>query len=114
LKLCSAHGGGFVPSYAPRMDHACRVSPDECNPNIKLKKKPTEYLRDMYYDTLVFTSEALRHLAAEVGSDKLVIGTDHPIPWHPDPVTHIMDAPGFSDEERIAMLGGTAAKLLKL
>jgi aminocarboxymuconate-semialdehyde decarboxylase len=68
----------------------------------------------MYYDTLVFTSEALRHLAAEVGSDKLVIGTDHPIPWHPDPVTHIMGAPGFSDEERIAMLGGTAAKLLKL
>jgi aminocarboxymuconate-semialdehyde decarboxylase len=114
LKLCSAHGGGFVPSYAPRMDHACRVSPDECNPNITLKKKPTEYLRDMYYDTLVFTGEALRHLAAEVGSDKLVIGTDHPIPWHPDPVTHIMDAPGFSDEERIAMLGGTAAKLLKL
>jgi aminocarboxymuconate-semialdehyde decarboxylase len=56
----------------------------------------------------------LRHLAAEVGSDRLVIGTDHPIPWHPDPVTHIMDAPGFSDEERIAMLGGTAAKLLKL
>jgi aminocarboxymuconate-semialdehyde decarboxylase len=68
----------------------------------------------MYYDTLVFTSEALRHLAAEVGSDKLVIGTDHPIPWHPDPVTHIMDTPGFSDDERIAMLGGTAAKLLKL
>ncbi len=114
LKLCAAHGGGFLPSYAPRMDHACRVSPDECNPNIKLKKKPTEYLRDMYYDTLVFTSEALRHMAAEVGSDRLVIGTDHPIPWHPDPVTHIMEAPGFSDEERIAMLGGTAAKLLKI
>jgi aminocarboxymuconate-semialdehyde decarboxylase len=114
LTLLSAHGGGFVPSYAPRMDHACRVAPDECDPSIQLKKKPTEYLRDMYYDTLVFTGEALRHLAAEVGSDKLVIGTDHPIPWHPDPVTHIMDAPGFSDEERIAMLGGTAAKLLKL
>src|SRR5688572_30471443 len=34
LKLCSAHGGGFLPSYAPRMDHACRVGPDECNPAI--------------------------------------------------------------------------------
>jgi len=54
----------------------------------------------------------LRHLAAEVGASQLVIGTDHPIPWHEDPVTHIMNAPGFSDEERIAMLGGTAAKLL--
>jgi aminocarboxymuconate-semialdehyde decarboxylase len=112
LKLCSAHGGGYLPSYAPRSDHPCRVAPWNCNPEIKLKKKPTEYLRTMYYDTLVFTSEMLRHLAAEVGSSQLVIGTDHPIPWHEDPVTHIMEAPGFTDEERIAMLGGTAAKLL--
>jgi aminocarboxymuconate-semialdehyde decarboxylase len=114
LKICSAHGGGFLPSYAARSDHPCRVAPWHCNPDIKLKKKPTEYLKTMYYDTLVFTSEMLRHLAAEVGSSQLVIGTDHPIPWHQDPVTHIMNAPGFSDEERIAMLGGTAAKLLGL
>jgi len=112
LKICSAHGGGFLPSYAPRSDHACRVAPWHCDSSVKLKKKPTEYLRTMYFDTLVFTSEMLRHLAAEVGASQLVIGTDHPIPWHEDPVTHIMNAPGFSDEERIAMLGGTAAKLL--
>ena len=112
LKICSAHGGGFLPSYAPRSDNACRVAPWYCDSNIKLKKKPTEYLRTMYFDTLVFTSEMLRHLAAEVGSSQLVIGTDHPIPWHQNPVDHIMNAPGFSDEERIAMLGGTAARLL--
>jgi aminocarboxymuconate-semialdehyde decarboxylase len=114
LKLCSAHGGGFLPSYAPRSDNACRVGPDQCNPEIKLKKNPTQYLRDMYFDTLVFTSEALRHLAAEVGVSQLVIGTDHPIPWNPNPVDHIMNAPGFTDEERIAMLGGTAARLLNI
>jgi aminocarboxymuconate-semialdehyde decarboxylase len=112
LKLCSAHGGGFLPSYAPRSDNACRVGPDQCNPAIKLKKNPTEYLSDMYFDTLVFTSEGLRHLAAQVGVSQLVIGTDHPIPWHPNPIDHIMNTPGFTDDERIAMLGGTAAKLL--
>jgi aminocarboxymuconate-semialdehyde decarboxylase len=114
LKLCSAHGGGYLPSYAPRSDHACRVGPDQCNPGIQLKKKPTEYLRDMYFDTLVFTSEALRHLAHEVGSSQLVIGTDHPIPWNPNPVDHVLNTPGFTDEERIAILGGTAARLLKM
>ncbi|MBM3356175.1 MAG: hypothetical protein FJY54_00395 [Betaproteobacteria bacterium] len=111
LKICSAHGGGFLPSYAPRSDNCLRVAP-EMDTGVKLKKKPTEYLRDMYYDTLVFTSEALRHLAAEVGSSRLVIGTDHPIPWQSESVDHILNAPGFSDEERIAMLGGTAARLL--
>lgn len=111
LKICSAHGGGYLPSYAPRSDVALRVAP-EMDTGVKLKKKPTEYLRDMYYDTLVFTDEALRHLAAEVGSDRLVIGTDHPIPWQSDSVNHILNASGFSDAEKRAMLGETAAKLL--
>jgi aminocarboxymuconate-semialdehyde decarboxylase len=111
LKICSAHGGGFLPSYAPRSDNCLRVAP-EMDTGIKLRKKPTEYLRQMYYDTLVFTAEALRHLAAEVGTSQLVIGTDHPIPWNPDPVDHILNAPGFSDAEKRAMLGETAARLL--
>ena len=112
LKICSAHGGGFLPSYAPRSDNGCRVAPEECNPAVKLKKKPTEYLRQMYFDSLVFTDEALRHLVAEVGSSQIVIGTDHPIPWWSTSVDHLLSAPGFTDEERIAMLGGTASKLL--
>ena len=111
LKICSAHGGGYLPSYAARSDNSLRVAPD-MDTGVKLQKRPTEYLRQMYYDTLVFTSEALRHLAAEVGVSQLVLGTDHPIPWQPDSVNHILNAEGFSDEDRAAMLGGTAAKLL--
>jgi aminocarboxymuconate-semialdehyde decarboxylase len=111
LKICSAHGGGYLPSYAPRSDNSLRVAPDQ-DTGVKLKKKPTEYLRRMYYDTLVFTSEALRHLAAEVGSSQLVLGTDHPIPWQAKSVDHVLKAPGFTDAERRAMLGGTAARLL--
>jgi aminocarboxymuconate-semialdehyde decarboxylase len=79
---------------------------------VKLKRKPTEYLKTMYYDTLVFTSEALRHLAAEVGANRLVVGTDHPIPWQDRSIDHILKAPDFSDRERRMMLGETAAKLL--
>jgi aminocarboxymuconate-semialdehyde decarboxylase len=112
LKICAAHGGGYLPSYAPRSDHGCRVTPSECDSSIMLKKKPTEYLRDLYFDSLVFTAEALRHLAAEVGSSQIVIGSDHPIPWNPDPVGLILDTPFLSDDERVAILGGTAAKLL--
>src|SRR5215510_9242411 len=111
LKICSAHGGGYLPSYASRSDNSLRVAPDQ-DTGIRLRKKPTEYLRQMYYDTLVFTSEALRHLAAEVGVSQLVIGTDHPIPWQDKSVDHILKTPGFTDEERRAMLGETAAKLL--
>ncbi len=112
LKICAAHGGGYLPSYAPRSDHGCRVAPEECDGKIVLKKKPTEYLRQMYFDSLVFTSEALRHLAAEVGASQIVMGTDHPFPWQSKAVDHILNTPSLSDAERAAILGETAAKLL--
>lgn len=114
LKICAAHGGGFLGSYKNRMDHGCRITPSECNPEIRLKKKPSEYMRDLYFDSLVFTGEALRHLAAEVGSSRIVIGTDHPIPWNPNPVDHVLGTDALSDDEKIAILGETAARLLKL
>ena len=112
LKICAAHGGGYLPSYAPRSDVACRVAPEECDAKIVLKKKPTEYLRSLYFDSLVFTPEALRHLAAEVGTSQIVLGTDHPIPWQDKGVDHILNTPSLSDAEKVAILGGNAAKLL--
>jgi aminocarboxymuconate-semialdehyde decarboxylase len=112
LKICAAHGGGFLPTYAGRSDAGRLVVPARCG--VALKKKPSEYLRQMYYDTIVFTPEALRHLAAETGSGQLVMGTDYPYPWTSTSVNHILDTPGFSDAERAAMLGDTAAQLLRI
>jgi aminocarboxymuconate-semialdehyde decarboxylase len=114
LKVCAAHGGGYLGSYAPRSDHGCFISPENCNPNIVLKKKPTEYLNQIFFDALVFTPEALRHLVAQVGASQVVIGTDHPIPWEEHPVDHIMATKTLSDEQMVAILGGNAAKLLNI
>jgi len=113
LKICGAHGGGFLPSYAARMDHGCSVFPEQCK-GPTLKKKPSEYLKQLYFDTLVFTGEALRHLVAEHGAGQLMIGTDYAVPWVKGPVDHVLNTPGLSDDERIAILGGNAAKLIKL
>jgi aminocarboxymuconate-semialdehyde decarboxylase len=110
LKICAAHGGGYLPSYAARSDAICVTFPDRCTK--PLKKKPTEYLKQLYFDSLVFTPEALRHLLAETGSGQIVMGTDYPFPWTRTSVDHILGTPGLSDAERVAMLGGTAAKLL--
>ena len=111
LKIIAAHGGGYLPSYAPRSDHACFVSPQNCNPDIKLKKKPTEYLNQLYFDALVFTPEALRHLVAQVGASQIVLGTDHPIPWEEHPVDHVFATTTLSDKDKTAILGGNAARL---
>jgi aminocarboxymuconate-semialdehyde decarboxylase len=110
LKICSAHGGGYLPSYAARSDAILTTFPERCTGT--LKKKPTAYLRQLYFDSLVFTPEALRHLVAETGPDRIVMGTDYPFPWTSTAVDHILDTPTLTDAQRIAILGETAATLL--
>jgi aminocarboxymuconate-semialdehyde decarboxylase len=110
LKICAAHGGGYLPSYAARSDAVCTTFPHRLTGT--LKKKPTEYLRQLYFDSIVFTPEALRHLAAETGPSQIVMGTDYPFPWTSTSVDHILNTPGLSEADKVAMLGGTAMKLL--
>jgi len=111
LKVIAAHGGGYLPSYADRSDHACMVSPAGCNANIKLQKKPTEYLKQLYFDSLIFSPEAIRHLAAQVGASQIVLGSDYPYRWQDHPVDHIFACDSLSDDQKMAVLGTTAAKL---
>ena len=110
LKICAAHGGGYLASYMDRSDAVMRTFPKRIT--VPIRKKPTEYLKQLYYDALVFTPEALRHLVANVGASQVVLGTDYPYPWEDKAVEHVMSTPGLTDDERIAILGGTAARLL--
>ncbi len=114
LKIIAAHAGGFLPSYAGRSDHGCPTRPDLCpgGTHGTIKKQPTEYLKQLYYDTMVFRPEGVRHLVAEVGASQLVVGTDFPFPWTKTAVDLILKTPDLSDDDKTAILGGTAAKLL--
>ena len=113
LKICAAHGGGYLPSYMNRSDHGCLTFPTQCKPGVP-KEHPTTYVKRMYYDSLVFTPEALRHLVAEVGASHVMMGTDYPYPWVAAPADHVLNTPGLTDADREAILGRTAATLLNL
>jgi aminocarboxymuconate-semialdehyde decarboxylase len=112
LRICAAHGGGYLPSYADRSDHGCLTFPEQCTRT--LKRRPTEYLKQLYFDSLVFTGEALRHLVAVCGASQIVLGTDYPYPWTSTAVDHVLGAPGLSERDRVAILGGNAATLLNI
>ena len=111
LKILAAHGGGYLGAYAARSDRPCFVSPQNCDPSIVLKKKPSEYIRDIYVDAMVFTPEALSFLISQVGIERVVMGTDYPIPWELHPVDQVF-ATRLGDRERIAILGDNARRLL--
>ena len=114
LKIIAAHGGGFLPSYAGRSDFGCPTRPDLCPGGMHgpIKKKPTEYLKQLYYDTMVFYPEGVRHLVAEVGASQLLVGTDFPYPWTKTAVDLVLGAPDLSDADKTLILGGNASRLL--
>ncbi len=110
LKICAAHGGGYLPSYIGRSDHCIEHASMFCDAVAKL---PSEYLKQLYFDSLVYTTENLRHLIKTVGAEQIVIGTDFPFAMGvTDSVDHILSVDGLTPAEQEAMLGGTAAKLL--
>ena len=112
MKICAAHGGGYLASYIGRSDHCIENHPAWCKPVDKL---PSEYLKQLYFDSLVYTTENLRHVIETVGSDRIVLGTDFPFRMgNEESVDHILSVPGLSAEEQRAMLGETLADLLKI
>jgi aminocarboxymuconate-semialdehyde decarboxylase len=111
LRICAAHGGGYLPSYSSRSDRCLQAFPKECRP---LKKLPSEYLKQLYYDSVLFTPEDMRHLIAVVGVSQVVVGTDYAALWNRSPIDGILGVPGLSDAERISIFNGTLSRLLKI
>ena len=110
LKVCAAHGGGYLPSYIGRTEVACARN----NANCVNTKSPSEYLRtQILADSMVFNEEGLRHLVAVMGAGQVVYGTDIPAAW-PDTLDLIVESPSLSDAEKEAIVGGNLIEMLKL
>jgi aminocarboxymuconate-semialdehyde decarboxylase len=111
LKICAVHGGGYLPLYVSRSDHAWRVRPESCG----CRLKPSEYLRRIWFDTLVYDVAHLRRLIDVVGTDRVVIGTDYPFDMGDyDPVDLVNAVTGLPKEAARAILAGNAGELLGL
>ena len=112
LKIFAVHGGGFLPAYSGRVDHAWGARRDA---KAALPKPPTEYLKKMYFDTTVFTPHQLEYLVKVYGADHIVLGTDYPYDMAEYfPVEHVVSAPALSDAQKAAVAGETAVKLFGL
>lgn len=109
LKICVAHGGGYIPGYWGRMDHAWRARSD-CSEHCA--HLPSSYLRKLWFDTLVFDRDQLDSLVRSHGADRLCMGSDYPFDMaEPDPVGFLCR---LSAQDRAKILGGNAAELLGL
>ncbi len=110
LTICAAHGGGYFPHYLGRADHAYEVRPESRT----MAQCPREYLRRLYVDSLVYTTDGLARLVGAIGADRVLLGTDYPFDMGvADPIQRLGGI-GLTDAETAAIAGGTAAALLSL
>jgi len=112
LKIVVAHGGGFLPAYSGRMDHAYRARKDVRE---GLPELPTDYLKRFYFDTMVFEPDQLKYLIEKFGPDHILLGTDYPYDMgEHDPLALINKVEGLNEFDCSSICGGNAQKLLKI
>jgi aminocarboxymuconate-semialdehyde decarboxylase len=112
LKILAVHGGGYLPAYSGRIDHAWGARSDVQG---NLPQPPTTYLKKIYVDTVVFTPHQLKTLIDLFGVDHVIMGTDYPFDMAEyDPIGHVASVPSFDAATIAAIAGGNARRLLKL
>ena len=78
-----------------------------------IKRRPSEYLRSLYYDSCVYSPEVLEALIRRVGADRVVLGTDYPF-GEADPVAEIRKCAGLSEDGVEAIVSHTPAAILDI
>lgn len=112
LQVCLAHAGGALPYLIGRLDRVYRVRKEARE---KVRRPPTTYLRRLYYDTITHHGPALRYLVGLMGADRVAMGSDYRFDMGlSDPAGPVRAVRQLSRTDRSAILGGVAARLLKL
>ena len=82
---------------------------------MNIEKPPSEYFKQLYFDSLTHSPEALGFLVLTVGADKVMVGTDYPFDMgNYESVELVEGLTNLTNEERALILGDTAAQLFKL
>lgn len=111
IRICIAHGGGPACYAMGRLDRGWRGRPEART----IPKPPSAYQKQLYYDTVVGSEEALRFLLDQVGAGRVVLGSDWPfVPWHPSPAAWVEGLQSLTRDEKEKILWKNLESLLGL
>jgi aminocarboxymuconate-semialdehyde decarboxylase len=110
LDLLCPHVGGALPYLVGRLDHQTMVLKRGAD---HIKKPPSEYLRQIYLDTVSPIAMAIRYGYDFVGRDRLLFSSDHP--WvDPKLIAGAVRSLKLPADDERRIFGGTARKLFRL
>jgi len=110
LKIIAAHGGGTLPYLLGRFEKGNEV---EIPSRRRMKRKPTDYLRHIYYDCITYNLGALQYLISVVGADRVMFGTDWPHQVH-DTKGAFANTARLPESQTSAVRSGNAQRVFNL
>jgi len=112
LRVCFAHGGGAFPATIGRIQHGFDVRPDLCAVDNQIN--PREYVKRIYFDSLVHDAAALEYLVNLAGADRIMLGTDYPFPLGELKPGKLIESMPYDDETKETLLSGSALNWLNI
>ena len=119
VKLVASHGGGGICETISRMDYAYEMG-DEAfflGPYVPMKitRKPSDYLKMMYLDTVTYNEPAVKMVLEWMGPSRVIYGSDAPplTSLKPRAIKLIRDL-GIPAADKDKIFAGNASRLLKL
>jgi aminocarboxymuconate-semialdehyde decarboxylase len=107
LRLIVSHGGGGFLPLVGRIVRNQALGWADSDVDVRAS------VARLYWDSVVLEPALVAHLVDTVGADRVLLGSDHPFPWEPNPVATVRKA-GLSEADEQAILGGTAVGLFGL
>ena len=107
MKVIASHGGGTLPYLVGRFEKGDEV---ELASRRQMKRKPTDYLRHIYYDSITYDVRSLKYLIEIVGTDHVMFGTDWPH-WVHDTKGAFANTGQLAEGEMKAVRAGNAGRV---
>jgi aminocarboxymuconate-semialdehyde decarboxylase len=111
LQIVLPHAGGAFPYLAGRVEHFLFHMNDH---STSIQRPFRDYLRRFHYDYLTYYPETFHFLMGLVGSDRVVVGTDHFAARDIDYPTSVVDQLKLPAVDRERILQGNARRILHL
>jgi aminocarboxymuconate-semialdehyde decarboxylase len=111
LRMVLVHGGGYLPFYWGRTDHAFRHRPEM---RAHIDRLPSEYLSRLHFDMTVFDPDLVTHLVTRFGADRVLLGTDYPFDMGLTDPLALLGATRLDQRQRRLIAGANAVDLFRL
>ncbi len=110
LQVTLPHAGGVLPNLIGRLDHGWKVIPEAK----KCVQTPSAYLRRFTYDMIAHSKPLMEYVISQVGVDRIMLGSDYCFDVGYSEPVQVVEELHLNSAQRQMILGGTAAKILKI